>query len=144
MDPQTDHIDPSAAWQLREDRKGGGPQGTPGRSPSEEAETEEKKEILCRQCREGVTDPGQRIAVQGGHLHTFANPHGIIFDIGCFQSVRNCAAVGPASIEFTWFPGFRWRILICGRCLTHLGWMFTTDGPEKFFGLIIDRLVFPP
>jgi hypothetical protein len=143
MNPKAEHIERPAVRQFREDRRGGDPQGTPGQAPSDQSESEEKREILCRQCRQGVTDPEQRIEVQGGHLHTFANPHGIVFDIGCFQTVRNCAAVGPASSEFTWFTGFKWRILICWGCLTHLGWMFTADGAEKFFGLIIDRLLFP-
>ncbi|MGD8366055.1 MAG: cereblon family protein [Desulfobacterales bacterium] len=143
MDPIADPINLPAARQLREDRKSDGRKEAPSRAPSEKAESQEKKKILCRQCRQGITDPEQRIAVQGSHLHTFANPHGIVFDIGCFQTVRNCAAMGPASIEFTWFAGFRWRVLICGGCLTHLGWMFSADGLEKFFGLIIDRLVFP-
>lgn len=143
MDPIADPIKPPAAWRLREDRRGDDRKGTPSRAPSEKTASKEKREILCRQCRQGITDPEQRIVIQGSHLHTFANPHGIVFDIGCFRVVRNCAAVGPASTEFTWFAGFRWRVLICGGCLTHLGWMFTADGPEKFFGLIIDRLVFP-
>ena len=139
----SDHRDPAGRFHFREDRKGPEPGGTPRPKPSEETDTEAEKEILCRQCRQGITDPGQIISVQGGHRHTFANPLGVVFEIGCFQAVRNCAAVGPSSGEFTWFSGFRWRVLICGVCLTHLGWMFTSTGPNRFFGLILDRLEFP-
>jgi hypothetical protein len=132
-----------ASLRLRESRKGRPPAETPGPSPAKETEEKEKRQILCRHCRQGITQPEERISVQGAHRHTFANPHGIVFEIGCFKTVRNCAAGGPASGEFTWFSGYRWRILICGACLTHLGWMFASSGFETFYGLILDRLVFP-
>ncbi|MCF8079479.1 MAG: hypothetical protein K9K88_09390 [Desulfobacterales bacterium] len=117
--------------------------GSPQENESPEADEDAKPEILCRQCRQGVTDPEQRITAQGGHRHTFANPHGIVFEIGCFREVRNCGMLGAPTAEFSWFPGFRWQIVICGTCLTHLGWLFTAGGPEHFFGLILDRLVIP-
>jgi len=117
--------------------------GSPEEKESSEAEEDAKPEILCRQCRQGVTDPEQRITAQGGHRHTFANPHGIVFEIGCFHEVRNCGVLGAPTAEFSWFSGFRWQIVICGTCLTHLGWLFSSDAPEHFFGLILDRLVIP-
>ena len=54
-----------------------------------EEETLEKEEyIRCRQCRNILASPEDRISVQGSHQHTFANPHGIVFEIGCFRSVK--------------------------------------------------------
>lgn len=117
--------------------------GSPQEKESPEAEEDINPEILCRQCRQGVTDPEQRITVQGGYRHTFANPHGIVFEIGCFREVRNCGVLGSPTDEFSWFSGFRWQVAICGTCLAHLGWLFTGAGPELFFGLILDRLLFP-
>ncbi len=143
MEPRSDHWASFYAPHLRQQGKPPPASATPVGKSLEETEAEEKREILCRQCRQGVTDPEQGISVQGGHRHTFANPHGIVFEIGCFRAVRNCSAVGPATAEFTWFSGFHWRVLICGGCLTHLGWMFSSAGPDNFFGLIVDRLVFP-
>lgn len=49
--------------------------------------------------------------------------------------------MGPPSMEFTWFAGHSWRILICGACRTHIGWFFAAvQGEGRFFGLIMDRL----
>ena len=112
-----------------------------------ENETEEKvseeEYILCRQCRSILTHPTEQIAVQGAHQHTFANPHGIVFEIGCFNTVRGCGYAGPASDEFTWFKGFSWRVAVCVMCLTHLGWFFESRDGSNFHGLILDRLISP-
>jgi hypothetical protein len=101
-----------------------------------------EKYILCRQCTQLITTSNEKISVHGSHCHTFANPHGVVFDIGCFQSVTGCGHAGPPSDEFTWFKGFRWRIAVCGMCLTHLGWLFMSDsGGNSFHGLIRNRIV---
>jgi hypothetical protein len=111
-----------------------------------EDETEEKTEeqeeyILCRQCRNIIVSPDDRIIVQGSHQHTYANPHGIVFEIGCFKNVKGCGHAGPPSEDFSWFAGFNWRIAVCLMCLTHLGWLFSGPGKEGFHGLILDRLI---
>lgn len=112
-----------------------------------EDETEEKaaeeEGILCRQCHSILTSPNERIVVQGSHQHTFANPHGIVFEIGCFGAVRGCGYAGPATDEFSWFKGFSWRVAVCVMCLTHLGWVFESRGGGNFHGLILDRLISP-
>jgi len=82
--------------------------------------------------------------MQGSHIHTFANPHGLVFEIACFRSVTGCGYVGPSTDEFSWFSGYRWRIVVCAACLTHLGWLFTATGGDSFAGLILDRLIQPP
>lgn len=107
----------------------------------EEKTSDDEEYILCRQCLHVITSSADRIAVQGSHQHTFANPHGIVFEIGCFQSAIGCGYAGPASNEFTWFTGFNWRVAVCVSCLTHLGWLFISTGYESFHGLILDRLV---
>ena len=110
-----------------------------------EEETEEKaseeEHILCRQCHNILTSPSERIVVQGSHHHTFANPHGIVFEIGCFGAVKGCGYAGPASNEFSWFKGFSWRVAVCVMCLTHLGWLFESREGSIFHGLILDRLL---
>ena len=97
--------------------------------------------IRCRQCLNIITHPAERITIQGSHQHTFANPHGIVFEIGCFRTVQGCVRAGPASTEFSWFPGFSWRIAVCIKCLAHLGWLFASQDNDSFHGLILDRLV---
>ncbi|MDX1708734.1 MAG: cereblon family protein, partial [Desulfobacterales bacterium] len=95
--------------------------GTPQLAEEEapEQEPEEEEYILCRQCSQAITRPAERITVQGSHQHTFANPHGIVFEIGCFKTARGCGYAGPPSFEFTWFSGYAWRVSFCTMCLTH-------------------------
>ena len=108
---------------------------------TEEKSSEKEEYIFCRQCRNVITSPDERIEVKGSHQHTFANPHGIVFEIGCFRIVQGCGHAGPASTEFSWFPGFSWRIAVCIKCLAHLGWLFALQDNDSFHGLILDRLV---
>jgi hypothetical protein len=110
---------------------------------AEERLPEEEEYILCRQCHQAITKPAERIMMQGSHLHTFANPHGIVFEIGCFRSVKGCGYAGAASDDFSWFAGYSWRVCVCSLCLTHLGWMFSRMGSDTFHGLILDRLIEP-
>lgn len=126
-----------------------GTSGRPGR-PNAKGLPEERpidvgwdprEAILCRQCRQMVTHASERISVRGGHQHTFANPHGIVFEIGCFRTVQGCGLVGQATLEWSWFKGYSWRILVCKMCLTHLGWLFASTEGESFSGLILDRII---
>lgn len=108
---------------------------------AKEIESDVGKNILCRQCLKKITAAEERISVDGAHMHTFANPHGIVFEIGCFRSAEGCGQVGPESDEFTWFKGFRWEVAYCRGCLLHLGWLFVSPAGGSFYGLILDRLV---
>ncbi|MDX9785585.1 MAG: cereblon family protein [Desulfobacterales bacterium] len=100
--------------------------------------------LLCRQCRQVIARPSDRISVNGAHQHIFSNPQGLVYEIGCFQSVTGCAYAGPWSNEFTWFAGYSWRTLVCTGCLFHLGWSFSSGGGSHFYGLILDHLISPP
>jgi len=111
--------------------------------PAPEKEEEEREVILCGYCHHRVAHPSDRIEVHGAHRHTFANPQGLIFEIGCFRQAEGCRYSGEPSAEWSWFGGFRWRIALCGRCLTQLGWLFVSSAETRFAGLILDRLVFP-
>jgi hypothetical protein len=104
---------------------------------------QEREAIRCRQCGHAITYPEEGITMQGAHRHTFANPHGLVFDIALFRSAAGCGYAGSPTGEFTWFKGYRWRVAVCRRCITHLGWLFTAAGENSFNGLIVDRLVFP-
>lgn len=97
--------------------------------------------ILCKTCNHKITSREESISVSNSHHHTFANPAGILFDIGCFKSAPGCVNTGPFTEEFSWFQGFKWRISICESCFTHLGWMFLSSTNHMFFGLIPDRLI---
>lgn len=68
------------------------------------------------------------------------NPAGLLFHIGCFDSAIGCRLIGPASLEYAWFPGFAWRLALCGQCGVQLGWHFRNEELAGFYGLILDRL----
>ena len=105
-----------------------------------EEETRHEPVIVCRQCRKHITDESRRLSVDGANRHTFANPHGFVFEIACFGSAVGCLRAGSLSDEFTWFKGYSWQAVICADCMTHLGWFFISSGGHHFFGLIVDRL----
>ena len=46
--------------------------------------------IFCRLCGHRVTSDDQRISVNGSHTHTFFNPAGILFEVGCFRLAPGC------------------------------------------------------
>jgi hypothetical protein len=95
--------------------------------------------IVCRACQARLTTPEARITIGGAHEHSYENPHGIRFRIGCFAWVGHCAAVTPPSTYWSWFPGFAWRVAVCTECGEHLGWLFQS-ADATFHGLILDRL----
>ena len=114
-----------------------GETGTKGQPLAAEEET-----INCAQCNHPVTDPSCQITVDDAFVHVFANPHGHVFEIGCFSQADGCNSGSPDSTEFTWFAGFSWQVGICSHCHSHLGWIFTSE-VRRFYGLILDRLIFP-
>lgn len=105
-------------------------------------EKDEEAWYVCRNCRQPIARPSDRIVVQGSHSHTFANPSGIVFEIACFVSATGYSFMGPPSTDFSWFSGHSWRITICAGCLNHIGWFFSAANRDgSFFGLILDRLL---
>ncbi len=118
-------------------------------APVEEPEIEVQEDegggrrLLCSICKQPVTSRGERREIAGKLNHVCANPHGFVFEIGCFARAWGCRGVGPYTSEYSWFPGYAWQILQCSQCSSHLGWSFTPVQAEGagFFGLILDRLV---
>ena len=96
--------------------------------------------IVCRQCLHEITSAAESQEVLGAHIHTFANPEGVVFEIGCYGSAWGCGYIGAASAEFTWFAGYVWRIAVCVQCHTHLGWHFSGPEGHFFHGLITSRI----
>lgn len=96
--------------------------------------------LLCIACRALITRHSCRMEVNGAHRHIFTNPHGFVFRIGCFHDAPGVVPVSTEQDTFTWFPGYRWRVLACAACGSHPGWSFHSSR-QHFFGLILDRLV---
>jgi hypothetical protein len=135
--------DCTSFFRIPADRTGEEGDTTTLEKEAEDPSPQEDEYILCRQCHQAITKPAERIAMQGSHRHTFANPHGIVFEIGCFRNAKGCGYAGAASDDFSWFAGYSWRVCFCSMCLTHLGWMFSLNGGDIFHGLILERLIEP-
>ncbi|MFP4316857.1 MAG: cereblon family protein [Desulfovibrionales bacterium] len=95
--------------------------------------------LVCKQCGKKITQDGAKMSVNGSHEHVFFNPHGIIFELGCFGNASGCSHTGPPSNEFSWFAGHTWQVVQCGSCMSHLGWFFQ-GGEGGFYGLILPHL----
>ncbi|CCK80502.1 uncharacterized protein TOL2_C23410 [Desulfobacula toluolica Tol2] len=117
---------------------------SPHRVSGEESKILSQKEeiIVCAYCNHYITDPLKQIIVNGSFSHVFANPHGYVFEIGCFSHAGGCRPSSMSSDEFSWFTGFSWQICSCNYCSNHLGWMFSSK-LKIFYGLILERLIFP-
>ena len=111
--------------------------------PADDTEEKAMRRVLCRECLHAITREEDRTTVHGVHQHTFANPSGLVFTIGCFEAAEGCGAAGSPSEEFTWFKGYAWRVAVCTGCLAHLGWLFSSPSGAAFWGLILDHLIFP-
>lgn len=96
--------------------------------------------LYCAACKHPITGEDQRIAVRGTHEHSCTNPQEISFHIGCFRQAPGCISIGTATEEFTWFPGYAWRVALCNGCGRHLGWLFQQPGAGGFYGLILVQL----
>lgn len=96
--------------------------------------------LVCAWCGDIITSRESAIEVNSSHDHTFANPGGHVFHIGCFRIAPGCVVDPVKSSDFTWFQGYAWSAAVCSRCRSHLGWHFRSEA-DDFFGLILARLV---
>lgn len=95
--------------------------------------------LVCTSCLNTVTLRDHAVSINGSHTHTFFNPQGIVFELGCFREASGCLVMGEATSEFTWFPDSVWRFALCRKCGIHLGWHYELRESE-FYGLILARL----
>ncbi|MBE0583687.1 MAG: hypothetical protein IH612_07950 [Desulfofustis sp.] len=110
-----------------------------GTDESDDDEQSGERVLRCRRCSAPITTEKQRVSRHGQHRHTVFNPAGIVYEIGCFQQAQGCLVPGAASLEFSWFAGYSWRVAFCSVCFEHLGWYFS-GGDDGFFGLVLNRL----
>lgn len=130
------------ALALRRTPPGGS--GPPGHAhdPDEDTLVEDEPTIRCAACGHAVTRPEHRTSVEGRHARTFKNPAGLDYEVACFREAAGCRGVGERSGVWTWFPGFDWRVEVCGGCAEHLGWSFARPPSRapSFYALILARL----
>jgi hypothetical protein len=113
------------------------------RQPKDQDSREEKDEsgrLYCATCGRLITRQDQQVPVGGAQIHTFRNPHGLVFKIGCFATAPGCDQVGEATEEWTWFPGYSWQVAVCMGCGSHLGWRYLSRAGDGFYGLILRQL----
>ena len=117
--------------------------GSPIAGGSTETRYDERRgaegSLVCARCRGLVTSRASALSMSGSHAHTFVNPHGFEFRIGCFADAPGCTELGEESAYWSWFPGFTWQVSLCRQCGEHLGWLFRSPD-ARFFALILDRL----
>lgn len=111
------------------------------KSMLEIGEPKDKNFIYCATCSHVITRAAERIEVNGSHDHTFINPHGYEFHLGCFAQALGCDISGAPEAADTWFAGFVWRLATCAECHVHLGWYFSRpSGDNAFYGLILNAI----
>lgn len=111
--------------------------------PSVQKKTEDSSDaqsaLYCRACGKSITAKDQSISVDSSFRHTFFNPAGIVFELGCYKKAPGCTIVGIPSSEFSWFSGYLWSFALCSSCEEHLGWCFESE-TSVFWGLILNKL----
>lgn len=102
--------------------------------------------LVCRVCERPIVLAVAAVSFDGAHRHRFSNPAELAFEIGLFDEAPGCVHEGAPTEHYSWFPGYTWRVAVCGGCRAHLGWGFECVGspgpgePPDFHGLILDRL----
>ena len=101
--------------------------------------SERERWVVCNACGGLVADGRAKTVVGGAFAHSFINPAGMIFRVGCFAEAPGARATGEASEHWSWFAGFKWQAGLCVACGRHLGWFFT-GGERGFVALILDAV----
>ena len=140
--PITDHHEPYNPGIILFKRSSGDPGNSDVESAKQdETESKRKRTVICALCGTVITTPDKSIDINGGHSHVFKNPAGVVYRIGCFSEAKGCKIFGEPTMEYTWFPGFRWCYALCSGCFSHLGWHYQSNS-NSFFGLILVNLAF--
>lgn len=90
--------------------------------------------IVCAKCSHVIADPNDIFEVLGRQEHEFMNPHGTLHRFRCYSQALGCAITGARNRGDSWFPGYTWRLAMCGNCGQHMGWFFESN--DSFYGII--------
>jgi hypothetical protein len=106
---------------------------------------DERLRWLCARCRVQITE-GSAVFGPGGAspVQVFTNPEGRVCQVLTVTHAQSLVLVGPATEEYSWFSGFAWRIALCAKCTSHLGWRYEAvaeGAPARFFGLLLSALI---
>ena len=90
--------------------------------------------IVCAHCMHVIADPRDVFEVSGSSEHEFINPHGVVHHFRSYREALGCAIKGARNRGDTWFPGYTWRLALCGNCDSHMGWFF--ESTNSFYGIV--------
>jgi len=108
--------------------------------------------LVCLNCQTKLADQTSIFSMSTeGPQGTFINPNGHLHETLTLHHAINLSAIGSPSVEYSWFPGYAWTVLVCSSCYSHIGWRFTATRssmqPETFHGFsrksIMPKLVAP-
>jgi hypothetical protein len=87
--------------------------------------------IVCRFCRNYITATRTKIEMRGRHTHVFANPAGVVFEVGCFSIAPGCRNQGEMTAEFSWYFQSGTGNGFYGLILGHLDEIFDEEGRKQ-------------
>jgi cereblon len=74
-----------------------------------------------------------------GPQNSFVNSNGYVHDTLTVRTANGLIQEQDWSEEYSWFPGYLWRIACCHYCSGHIGWCYKSKTPNtkprRFFGL---------
>jgi hypothetical protein len=98
----------------------------------------------CKVCGNPLTGRDLVIDIGGNTSHCFTNPSGLEFGFHTFALCPGATVLGDPTDAFSWFPGYRWRIAVCARCGSHVGWHYEAMNPHhqpsEFWGIIVSSI----
>ena len=103
------------------------------------------KAFQCSACGSLISSSDRLLAFNGSNRHLFVNPAGVECDFHTFYSCPGAVALGGATEEHTWFPGYAWHMAFCGTCYQHIGWFYEgisgLERPREFWGVLLVRIM---
>lgn len=105
------------------------------------------KSLHCIHCGSAVTSSDRILEIAGRFRHVFVNPAGMRCELLTLLSCPGASLVGEATLDHTWFEGYRWRLALCQNCGMHLGWHYealSNTIPLDFWGLLLAHLTVRP
>ncbi|XP_045530007.1 protein cereblon-like [Pieris brassicae] len=102
--------------------------------------------LCCVSCSTEIARRENMFAMSTEGVHSnYINLGGYMHDLVTVTQTQNIQLSGPASAEFSWFPGYAWSIALCVCCMAHVGWRFDAlkraVRPSQFFGLCRNNVV---
>lgn len=101
---------------------------------------EKCKHFVCTNCENKICRKEDVFAMsRSGPQCSFVNSGGYIHDTLTVKSTCGLFLEVGWVEEFSWFPGYKWRIAHCRNCSHHIGWCYKhidiKTRPKRFFGL---------